>query len=127
MTEIKKGTEVWLFGSWDHKATFCIERLVIQSKGKQQATATKTESGKFIKRQIWAPHYSNMISVADLPDPTQEGLRRAAEYKAMVIQGYVNCAHRESDDGSESTERYFKYAKKECEAILAAEPAVKFI
>lgn len=83
MTKIRKGTEVWMFGSWDDQGTAYARRLVITSFGKEQGTAIYVENGENIQQRLYAKfHYANIVPVADLPDPTEYGLEFARKFIA---------------------------------------------
>lgn len=128
-TKIKKGVEVWLFIAWNDRATICAKRLTVTSWGKVQGTAICTENGKPIRKQLWVnlPNgYSdapNIIPVADMPDPTEEGMRRAREHKARNIQHHVDRIHHYSSD-PRTSDGYYKAMKDHCEKVLAEEPTL---
>lgn len=123
-TKLKKGTEVWWFNDWNHGATVSIRRVIITSLGKIQGTAVHYENGNAIEHRIYADStVKNMVPVADMPDPTNEALRRAAEQKAKWIQHYVACAHAYADT---TTPHYHEGMRRECQALIDEQPSVIF-
>lgn len=118
-TKLCKGVEVWMFGNWDNKATVYARRVVLQSLGKKQGTATSVSNGKFVKHQIWAADYCNLVAVADLPDPTAEGLRRATEQRRAKIESLRDIQHWYADTAQDS---YHVAVKRDCQEVMDAEP-----
>lgn len=119
MTKITKGTVVWLFASWDKKATVYARKMTITSWGAKRASAIYTETGEPADFRLYPEQDAGrVIPVADLPDPTEEGLRRAVRQKADGIAHYVERAHRYSSE----RDSYHEGMKRECEALMAAEP-----
>jgi hypothetical protein len=121
-TKIKKGTEVWLFGNYDGKATVRALRLTIMSWGAKQGTAVRVENGKNIETRLYVERVADQIvPVADMPDPTEEGIRRAVAQKAKGIAHYVERAHHYCADLS--SDNYHEHMKQKCEELIASDPA----
>lgn len=118
-TKIKKGVEVWSICGYDRKATVSIARLTIQSFGKTQGTATKKQSGKFIKCRLYAP-YDSLYPVADVVDVEALALQLAREYKEQNIAHYRNTQHVYADT---TTPHYHESMRRDCEAVMAATPS----
>lgn len=125
-TKIKKGTEVWLFIDWNRGATVMARRCVVQSIGKQQATLTHCENGSYLKSFVYARDYGNMIATADLPDPMEEGLRRATEQKARHIEEIVNTVWHHALRSDIEQLAYFVQMRKSCERIMDEAPRCVF-
>lgn len=117
-TKLQKGVEAWWFSY--SKGTTYIERIILQSMGKIQATATKR--GEYIKCHITADRYGDLVAVADMADPTEYALKLAAEGKKMEIQRYAERAHWYIDAG----DNYHIFQKQECQRLMDKEPQVHF-
>ena len=126
MTKIQKGTEVWFFQMWNRSTNkVSATRLTIQSLGKKQGTATRVEDGKFVHDRIYANQYGDLVAVADMPDPTAEGLRRAALQREAEIAHHANCVHGyHLSYNGEDQYGYCAAMKKDCEVVINSAPAV---
>jgi hypothetical protein len=120
-TKIKKGTEVWLFGNYDGKASVHALRLTIMSWGAKQGTAIRVENGRNIETRLYVERVADQIvPVSVMPDPTAEGMRRAVEQKAKGVAHYVERAHHYCSDLA--SDGYHEHMKQKCEELLASEP-----
>lgn len=131
ITKITKGTEVWMFGDWNHGATVYVRRLTITSFGKKQGTAVSVEDGKNVEHRLYTNEthlgMPRFIAVADMADPTEEALRRAAIQKAHHIECNVNTVHHYAlQPDNWSSEAFYRSMKQGCEKLIAQEPAVHF-
>lgn len=124
MPNLKKGDTVYHIMDYDHKARVIVRKFVLTSFGKQQATAVREDDGKVIKERLWAScDYPKMYLVESISDVGAFALELAKAQKAKYIQHYVDIAHANWDTASAA---YHKAMKVDCEALLAATPAVVY-
>ena len=120
-TKLAKGVEVWMFGKWNQFGTCYVQKLILNSFGKKQATAFRVKDGKNIKCNIYARCYSDLVAVADMPDPSEEALRRSVVYRQEKIDHYRDTQHWYMDT---TTSAYHPHMKVECRKVMDSVPAV---
>lgn len=123
-TTIKKGTEVYIFGDYNHSNKCCVSRATITSFGKVQGTAVHSRSGKNYKSRFYAREaHKTVVPVADVPDVYAEAMRRAVEIKAYWQRHYYNRCYLQQD----ASDAYLKAIAEAGRRQLDTVPEVVFL
>lgn len=127
----KKGDTVLSFGSWNDRGAVSVSRLVIQSWGKIQGTATIFQSGKFSRTRFYTdrvntnpsdcrPYGSVMILESECADVEAFAMHCGRSILAVQRAHFEARIERNKDTGSAGYVR----AMREALAALQSEPTL---